>query len=497
MEGGDADSAIRTGEAGPDFVSLMSGLGGLGGLGDGARSSAWLGDHEDGQALKGDHGQRCESPELWGSEPPVGDEGRQVSNGNNMQPSKVQGLVEKYDGMAKGTSSLDMALTVKEEGDDGAEEGRGARRSGATSQLTALPCYPIDLSHLEDLFPGTRPSSVQPESLPDTIVDDTFTSIAQRKAWYRISRFGSIRKHNHGGDGEAHVRVSWKDSHTRKAVLTTVRRWMEEDSLGGRVLLGRRLGHASASMFNWDLKAPGVQIGELLSQKRGKSHARQAPATPRIPIQEDTATSPTVPTGFSSEWHAGPSPSNTTCSHGAPRHSQRLSELASSSDDEDEDDWGEMVSSPAIDTGTLFRNASNGFAHPRPSSVDASCATPGLSHGFAGLASPSPEFSTSLSDRAPDSSTGHDGSAVDPNPWHGLGIFKDESVTWTVDEHTPRKPMNPAATITGDLPTSPTMGAVESHPFALPTPVDIDDHRDDEIVESVLRGLPNLSYMLR
>ncbi|GAB0142327.1 hypothetical protein EsHS_00002881 [Epichloe bromicola] len=385
-----------------------------------------------------------------------------------MQPSEVRGLVDKYHGM----------------------------------KLTALPCYPIDLSHLDDLFPGTRPSSVQPESLPGAVLHDTFTSVARRKAWRRISRLGSIREHERGGggDGEARVRVSWKDSHTRKAVLATVRRWMEEDSLGGRVLLGRRLGRAGAGMFNRDSEAPGVQIGELLCRKRGQSHTRQDPAAPRIQIQ-DTATSPAVPTGFSSEWHARPSPSTTICSHGAPRHSQRLSEPASSSDDEDgeedQDDRGEMVSSPAVDTGTLLRDASNGFAHRRPSSVDAACATPSLSHGFARLASPSPEFSTSLPGGAFDPSTGHDGSAVDPNPWHGLGVFKDEPVTWTVDENAPRKPMNPAATITGGLPTCPTMGAVRSHPSALPTPVDIHDRRDDEIVESVLRGLPNLSYMLR
>lgn len=191
------------------------------------------------------------------------------------------------------TPSSDTALTVK--GDPG----------GATTPLTTalLPRYPVDLSHLERLFPGTRTCSAQPARL----ADETFPSMV-----HRISRLGSIRRH--GGDDDD-VRVSWKDSHTRRAVLATVRRWMEEDSRGGRALpgTGRRLGRAGAAMFNWDLEAPGVQIGELLSRKRGSSHTTRDPADTR-------------------------------------RHGRRLPGPVSSSVDEDrDDDWGEMVSCPAVD----------------------------------------------------------------------------------------------------------------------------------------------------
>ncbi|KAG5953864.1 hypothetical protein E4U53_001312 [Claviceps sorghi] len=185
---------------------------------------------------------------------------------------------------------------------------------------TALP-YPIDLCNLDDLFPETQasfPRPISPARLADTI-DDGFTSVAQRKAWYRVSRAGSMRKHNAGADDD-YVRVSWHTSDVRTRVLTTIRRWLEEDSHGSR-RPGRRPGqHAGAAMFNWDPDAPGVHIGELLSQKGTRAgHARQASAAPHG----------TVP------------PPPATCLGSA-------SEPASPVDSDD--DWGEMVSSPTADT---------------------------------------------------------------------------------------------------------------------------------------------------
>lgn len=126
--------------------------------------------------------------------------------------------------------------------------------------------YAFDLTHLDDLFPAATTPAAEPEPVPDVIIDDTFASISERKAWYRISRFGPMRRHNLGND-EDYVRLDWRVSEIRTQALRTVRRWMEEDSIAGRTVLGRRIGPGGASMFNWDSQAPQVEIGELLGKK--------------------------------------------------------------------------------------------------------------------------------------------------------------------------------------------------------------------------------------
>ncbi|KAG6054230.1 hypothetical protein E4U17_003971 [Claviceps sp. LM77 group G4] len=332
------------------------------------------------------------------------------------------------------------------------------------SLSTALP-YPIDFSNLDELFPGTEPtssSSIQPAHLPD-IPTDAFSSIAQRKAWYRLSRPGSLRKHNLGDD-DTYVRVSWHNSHIRHDVLTTVRRWLEEDSLaGGRMLLGRRLGNrAGASMFNWDSDAPGVHISELLSQKRnmkkGAGHARLASAAVQgttSPIDASFGWSTSVPTSplradtgesFSSmteqrrseerpsvqRKEAGPDQdvleerpwSTMAMESDAP---SRPPEKALSVEEDDEDDWGEMVSSPTADTHHASFHMDT---HTRPPSLDTMRA--GLSSPAPDLASPSDDVGSHLrsSTNRATQPTVRNVPYVAPNPWDGLNLLEGSSAAW-------------------------------------------------------------------
>ncbi|KAG5982824.1 hypothetical protein E4U55_001277 [Claviceps digitariae] len=558
-----------------------------------------------------ERGERCASPEREQSAREAG-EAAQVEG--NTQVSKVQELVNMYDGMARtntGTLSVQIPLDemssgadpmvaaaeVEElDGDDGGgeEEGSGMhlggldigingelenlrresnkdddfsptgstsssssssssssaaeaedqettvtcrRSSGSSSSSTAaaaittklpLPTalpYPIDLSNLDDLFPGTEPSlssSFPPERISDTIINDTFTSVSQRKAWYRVSRPGSIRKHNFGDD-DSYVRVTWHNSHIRKDVLTTVRRWLEQDSLGGRLLLGRRLGHhAGASMFNWDSDAPGVQIGELLSQKRARAvHARQASAavqgTVKSPLAASFGWSSSVPaspvdTGgfFSSTAERLARPSRlmqtqesglmqkelevttpptaapaaapaTIISDTAPQNSPSLPEEAPSVEvqdgqdedgDEDEDDWGEMVSSPTADIPTSdmvppFGMKATTSTQAVPSTVDILGAASSSAAPYADreeistgaetpLASESAaaDAGTRLSTRAVQPSSMQNSlSLVMPNPWDGLDSLGHTSASVvTGDEPTPRdhNSMDLAATMADD-----------------------------------------------
>ncbi|KAJ4863835.1 hypothetical protein T069G_00365 [Trichoderma breve] len=156
-----------------------------------------------------------------------------------------------------------------------------ARPASQTSKIH----FPIDLTKLDDLFPSTPPIKTEPELVPDVIIDDAFAPSNERRAWYRISRYGSKRKHDLGGD-ENYVRVSWSKSQIRERTTQTVRRWMEEDSITGRVVLGRRLGGSGAVMFNWNSPAPQVEIGEFLGR-----HSRNSSLTVQSPVASPTTSS--------------------------------------------------------------------------------------------------------------------------------------------------------------------------------------------------------------
>ncbi|CAM1508149.1 Fc.00g049970.m01.CDS01 [Cosmosporella sp. VM-42] len=265
--------------------------------------------------------------------------------------------------------------------------------------------FPIDTSKLDDLFPSVDASFPDPEPIPDVIIDDTFASISERKAWYRTSRYGSIRKHNLGDD-ENYVRINWSNSQIREQGIGIVRRWMEEDSIGGRVVLGRRTGAAGSKIFNWDSSAPQVEISELFGRK---SHSRHAST-----VSKDTTRTAASPTVAAFGWSSTSSPTitipppasdtspNTEHGCGTKFPVQAVSSLQPVSrpvsivqaspvsplgqppitaeaddaneaeeevEDEDDDDWGEMVSSPAGDT--------NGVFPPLADIVDATMATNG------------------------------------------------------------------------------------------------------------------------
>ncbi|KAL4722766.1 hypothetical protein ACLX1H_010004 [Fusarium chlamydosporum] len=175
--------------------------------------------------------------------------------------------------------------------------------------------FAIDMTKLDELFPSVDTSFPPPEPVPDVIIDDTFTSISERKAWYLMSRPGSMRKHNLGDD-ENYVRVGWHNSHVREQSIRIVRRWMEEDSITGRVILGRRGGAAGAKIFNWDSSAPSTEfsISELLARK---NHSRQTSVASKATVAS--------PTAAAFGWGSAPMPSPTAA---APPSAPRTSNVS-------------------------------------------------------------------------------------------------------------------------------------------------------------------------
>ncbi|KAJ3472073.1 hypothetical protein NLG97_g11311 [Lecanicillium saksenae] len=94
----------------------------------------------------------------------------------------------------------------------------------STKSDTKPPLYPVDLSNLDALFPGSKPSTTNPEPVPDVIIDNSYTTTSERKTWYRISRFGSMRKHD-SGDEDNYKRITWANSQVHDKTLHIQKGW--------------------------------------------------------------------------------------------------------------------------------------------------------------------------------------------------------------------------------------------------------------------------------
>lgn len=249
--------------------------------------------------------------------------------------------------------------------------------------------YPIDMSKLDDLFPSIKAGCRSKASVSDALPKDSFTTIPQRKVWYRISRYGSARQHDMG---EGYSRITWPSSEVRKKTIQIVRRWMEQDSIAGRVVLGGKAGAVGASLFNWGSNEPTVEIGELLRQRRnlgqGDGHSRghsmplrgidsdgvpapaSVPATPAFGSSLSTTPMPASPWAEDAEdpkptfgtervqqatvKTSSPVPSPLAASaSGAELHQSKAME-DNGREDEDDDEWGEMMTSPPIAQADTF-----------------------------------------------------------------------------------------------------------------------------------------------
>lgn len=129
--------------------------------------------------------------------------------------------------------------------------------------------FESDLSFVSCVFEqvlGKEFKHADPKQAPeiDSVIQDSFSSTEERKIWYRISRYGTMREHNSGD--EDYVRVNWKDSKVRAATLKIVERWIEEDRIGGGAILGG--GTRLETMFGWGQKnaAPIIVTAALASK---------------------------------------------------------------------------------------------------------------------------------------------------------------------------------------------------------------------------------------
>ncbi|AEO63060.1 uncharacterized protein THITE_2107909 [Thermothielavioides terrestris NRRL 8126] len=395
---------------------------------------------------------------------------------------------------------------------------------GATSPIAKFgPLnFAPDLDLVQKLFPPspsppTRISQTDRE-LPDHIINDSFTEISERKTWYRISRLGSSRRHN-AADDESYRRVAWQSSTVHDDVIKIVRRWMEEDSIAGRVALGGGISKTQKNMFGWDSAAEPVALEAVFGRK--KSHARasslqpikttgpasqglagMANRTPGPTHRPSGSAGPAVPSfGWSNGSPVSSRPPPTPSMLREPPNASAAACQASAStapvrgvaepgaslsqpiavpadgglqvnetaaaDGGDDDEWGEMVSSPvAPPVAQSLASVPIQGASEHQSNVDV------------GGNQPAPHAQAPVS--IPDS--------MRP-PAKAVSKLGNPAVLAT----STTRASDPAGTLTSDRPpTQPArLGAVD-------IPSGSPQHEDDyESAQRIIANLPDLSYMLR
>ncbi|KAG9235171.1 hypothetical protein BJ875DRAFT_459686 [Amylocarpus encephaloides] len=149
---------------------------------------------------------------------------------------------------------------------------------------------PVDFtpksSLLDQLYPDLKESLIpEPCFVPDTVPYDSFASTDERKIWYRVSRYGPMRKYN-TGDDENYVRVNWPRSQVRAETLKIVGRWIEEDRMSGRVVLGG--GSKAGSLFGWnDTKSRPENIAAAFAERKPRKKLDPPPITPTTEIPRE------------------------------------------------------------------------------------------------------------------------------------------------------------------------------------------------------------------
>lgn len=387
--------------------------------------------------------------------------------------------------------------------------------------------FKVDLEKLDELFPEPKSHVTGDDvEVPDRIITDSFEATSERKVWYRISRYGPMRQHN-SGDDKNYARISWVTSSVRPEIITTVRRWMEEDSIGGRLYRGASGKGAGGPAFGWNQPSTPVSLEEFF--RRGKSgratpeqNPRQSlsslqPPTNTMTVDQRPASMPPTQAsaanawsglasfGWSSETPEQPSSSKEPAS--GPKRDATVSPVPASfkleappkkslaltpapvetvKDDESDDEWGDMVtpSAPeflskpaALNWETTAQQAGSRTQPPK---------IKGLNH----------VASDSTSQAKPPPCSG----------WNDAPLMPTETRT---------NGTSPTAAVKLDAPKSKDMDTSEKHisldeavPQSKPrkkvafnsdaTPADAPDIAGDAgLVREIISKLPNLSYMLQ
>jgi hypothetical protein len=361
--------------------------------------------------------------------------------------------------------------------------------------------------------------------VPDHFIEDSFTTISERKTWYRISRLGSSRRHN-AGDDDSYRRVAWGTSVVHDDTIKIVRRWMEEDSIAGRVALGGGISKTQKNMFGWDSSVEPVTLDDVFRKKSPHSRAfsvqqppraaglslhladgpsKRAPqrpahhasnsAGPGVPSFGWNTTSPTTTTHTRSISVMSVPPTTNLAGPTAQIHPAAQGAwvpdvaAAADNDDEDDDEWGEMVSSPVA------------ASQPQPIPVRS------VTHIPAGGSTPAASVPqhTKIVNHTPAAkdTTQNPLDKADVSAFEstlaksGPQVQALDTIPELVDHSTPGPTSDNSAsarlmaTTTNNPPVSSTSITTQLPPTSDP------QHEHEKTAQWIIANLPDLSYMLR
>ncbi|KAK4149772.1 hypothetical protein C8A00DRAFT_18591 [Chaetomidium leptoderma] len=515
-------------------------------------------------------------------------------------PGKVQELVVKFDGIARaaseepvaasqGRSRSPMSAGKRDDSDDGVDfgdfddgdetglvlplelspAGEKPEMINASATLSPLPddappapspvakfgplAFEVDLGLVAKLFP-TLPEPVGDSGVDhevtDHIINDSFTEISERKTWYRISRQGSSRRHN-AGDDESYRRVMWPSSTVHYDVIKIVRRWMEEDSIAGRVALGGGISKTQKNMFGWDSSAEPVALDAVFGKKKTHSRASslQTPAKTSLSLdaiggpakrllQDATHRPPgsAGPAVASFGWSSGSTASagqpgqtltattkheqpNTTAvfsnAHVSTPHTRTASgppalpkptintagpvcQISPSQgeniaddvdvDDDDDDEWGEMISSPVTSQPTTTN-----VAIQRSLAASSSTASGPQNYQAVGLGGPVPNDPWGAAEFSVFEST-------PAKPASHVHVQASTVIARSVEPSAKGPTPGPKPGVAMANPSGPTTtdGSSTSPSTTEPPKAPIGDPQNlhDEAARRIVVNLPDLSYML-
>ncbi|KAK4212552.1 hypothetical protein QBC37DRAFT_465726, partial [Rhypophila decipiens] len=426
--------------------------------------------------------------------------------------------------------------------------------------------FDVDVSKIDDLLGMQTPKTAAELcdaylGISDYIITDSFTEISERKSWYRISRLGSSRKHN-AGDDENYRRVTWATSTVRMDTIKIVRRWMEEDSIAGRANLGGGTSKTQRNMFGWDSSAEPVTLDAVFGKR--KAHARASslklaaplqPPSPSLSFASSTIETPETaappkaaaqrpaslalpgPASFGWETESPVSQKHPPTQPVVQQQSAQIvpetvsvpsngslslaNQAAPVEDEDDEDDWGEMVVSPAGAKAPWngFPDIADAFSAPPvvPPATDVgeppTSSGPGTEIPNPGLA-PAPATSADADAWASvDFSIFEKPVAGDQAAHSGTSTAADSLASLLSPTSAAATSTQAGSTATGvTRAAEPRSNLTPTTPLEIAPPVVVADMGDsvgtrmddltspsppDEAVLRIIANLPDLSYMLR
>lgn len=420
------------------------------------------------------------------------------------QASKVQELVDMYDGIAKKSAEAppepepSRRGSTKPDADEETEDWEDFELGGqppddtpsahpsqseSASKPPATPLT-IDDATLSTLFPDLDPAATPTADLPDDPDPLSPLTLPQRRAWHRLSRQGSPLLHD-SGDPDNYTRAAWANSAISRETHAVVRRWMQEGSLlPGRTRAGGVRG--SAATFGWARSSSQDPVDlSFLSRRREEGRGRS---------ESESAAASAQPLGAAPKFVEGvggvrgggrpfsmPPPPRAPAAPAAPevlpsrtapkRPSPLVLSTTQPREEDSDEEWGDMVSSPAVaaapagpgsqaDSAISFGKSGSG------SSADSRATKPEVKTEVLKPEILSPGISKSLG-----LGWGRDGGKGGHARVQSLPSFGSREAR--AEGH----PMSPlATTMEQDMPMEAGEG---------------------EVVEGILSRLPDLSYMLR